>query len=404
MKERIEELELENKTLLLKIERNKILEKEIEEYKNKIAILNKIIKEYEEKEFKLEKEKKKEKEKEKEKESKESKINTKEEGSAAAPSLKEEGILRSCSSNTKISYSSKKIPSLQKDIKYISPIAYQKLKSKRILRKSHIINSYSDINSKKNDSLTKTKNNEEAKSTIDYNNSSIFINKKNKSLYSFTIKNNITKKRIKYSSNNKKSESLTNSYLSNSQLYENKKINLYDKLDIYKKILNKKISNISKKKKNVGFISCRNNSVFISSRREKEREKANHINYLGNKYYSFYSKKKKEFSNKLKNITIKVIRGRNENKNQEKEDNIYIKQNILNKDQILFKPPKNNKKRFNKTILVNKINGNILHLGNNDKNSLKNFFFNKIDINNNSRNTMLVDFRHTTGKKAFKKI
>ena len=47
MKERIEELEIENKTLLLKIERNKNLEKEINEYKNRITSLNKLIKEYE---------------------------------------------------------------------------------------------------------------------------------------------------------------------------------------------------------------------------------------------------------------------------------------------------------------------------------------------------------------------
>ena len=38
------------------------------------------------------------------------------------------------------------------------------------------MNSYSTINSKKNDSLTKTKNNEEAKSTIDYNSGDIASN------------------------------------------------------------------------------------------------------------------------------------------------------------------------------------------------------------------------------------
>ena len=128
------------------------------------------------------------------------------------------------------------------------------------------------------------------------------------------------------------------------------------------------------------------------------------MNSLENKYYSFYSNKNEDFSNKLKNITIKVIKGRNKKKVPDKENNVYIKQNLLNKEQTLFRSSKDSNKPINKTILVNKINGNILHLGNNQNNSLRNFFFSKIDINNNSRNTMFVNFRHTSNKKNFKKI
>ena len=123
------------------------------------------------------------------------------------------------------------------------------------------MNNYFTVNSRRNDSLTKTRNNEDVRSTIDaekYNNSTIFI-KKNTSLYAFNIKNNIQKKKIKVSSKNKNRESSTNSYLNNSQLFQNKNIKLYDKLDVYKKILNKKITNISRKKKNNGFQSYRNN-------------------------------------------------------------------------------------------------------------------------------------------------
>ena len=373
MKERIDELELENKSLLTQVKKTKILEKEIDEYKNRINFLNKLIKEYEEREIKLLE--------------KENKINSKEEEAAAAPSLKDEGIMHSCSSTTKISYSSKKVPSLQKDIKYISPIVHQKLKSRKILRKSHIMNSNSSINSKKNDSFTR--NNEDARSTIDlekYNNSTIFA-KKNYSLYSYTIKNNFQNNKIKYVTNKNSEVSMA---LNNSQLFENKNIKLYEKLDIYKRILNKKLSNISKKKKNNSYKSDRNNSVFISSGRQKNNC---HSHSLENEFYSVYSNKTNNITNKLKGITIKVIRQRSRNKNKTSDKNsIYsIKQNILNKNQLFNANPKNTK------ILVNKINGNILTKGDND-NSLRNFFFSKID-NNKTKNKIFVNFRQTSHKK-----
>ena len=198
MRDRIDELELDNKVLLLKEEKYNNLERELNQYKSRVIILNKLIKE-----LRLELE------------NRASKINSKEECSAAAPSLKEEDIIHSCSSVNKISYSSKRVHSHKKDIKYKSLIIPQKLKSRKILKKGHILNSNSTINSKKNDSLSKTKN-DEVKSTIDFdkhNNSNYYI-KKNYGLYSFTIKNNVVKKRIKYT-NHKKSESLTNSYINN---------------------------------------------------------------------------------------------------------------------------------------------------------------------------------------------
>ena len=381
MKERIEELELDNKLLLLKEEKYKNLEKNLSKYKNRVIVLNKLIKSYKERELKLEKE------------NRVSKIISKEEVSATAPSLKEENIIHSCSSATKISFSSKRIPSLQKDSKYKSHVLHQKLINKKILKKSHILNSNSTINSKKNDSFNKTKN-DEGKNTIDddkYNNSNIFV-KKNYSLYSINIKNNLNKKIIRYYSNNKKNEYSTNSYINNSQLYENQNIKLYEKLDIYKKIINRKLSNFSKKdkikNKNIGFKSCRNNSMLFLSRRNKSNC---HCNSLENEYHNLYSIKNKDFSKKVKGITIKVIKGRNK-KIPYKHAN--IKQNIINKKEGIFNNGSSNNSK-NKAILINKINGNILAKGDND-NSLSNFFFKKID--NSSKNKIYGNFRHSNKK------
>ena len=374
MRERIEELELDNKVLLLKEEKHKNLEREINQYKSRIIILNKLIKSYQERELRLELE------------NKVSKINSKEESNTAAPSLKEEDIIHSCSTINKISYSSKRVHSHKKDIKYKSPIFPQKLKSRKILKKAHILNSNSTINSKKNDSLSKTKN-DEGKNTIDFDkhNNSNYFNKKNYGLYSFTIKNNVVKKRIKYS-NNKKSESLTNSNINNSQLLEIKNIKLYDHLDMYKKILSQKISNISKKikNKNNGFQSCRNNSELFLSKRDKDNY---HSNSLEN---GFYSKKNKMLKYKVKRINIKVINGRNKYRISHKNENINLKKNIVNKNQGIFKHESSeNFKIKSKTILINKRNGNILSKGNND-NSLRNFLFNKKD--NNPRNKIYIYF------------
>ena len=96
-----------------------------------------------------------------------------------------------------MSYSSKKFQNLQKDIKYINPLVHQKLKSIKILRNA--MNNNSTLNSKKNISFTKTKNNEDTHITIyaeKCNNcSNIFFNK-NYSFHSFSLKNKIQKNKM----------------------------------------------------------------------------------------------------------------------------------------------------------------------------------------------------------------
>ena len=346
----------------------KNLEKDIINYKNRINILNKLIKQYEEREKIFS-----------EKENKSNKNNSKEEGVEPAPCLREDSLVHSCSSSTKakVTESFKKGPSATKEIKYISPVVYQKIKSRKILRKTHTMNNYSTVNSRRNDSLTKTRNNEDVRSTIDaekYNNSTIFI-KKNTSLYAFTMKNNIQKKKIKVSSKNKNRESSTNSYLNNSQLSQNKNIKLYDKLDVYKKILNKKITNISRKKKNNGFQSYRNNSVFISSLREKGNH---HSHSLENEFYSAYQKRPKDWTDKLKGITIKVIQGKNKNKIEGKNVTYYMKQKILNKNLEAFSVNHLINESKNKKILLNNLKDNAASKLDNDS-SEKYIFLNKVD-------------------------
>lgn len=61
----------------------------------------------------------------------------------------------------------------------------------------------------------------------------LFLSKKIILYIPLSLKKN-TKKRIKYSFKGKKVENMTNSYLNNSsKLFDNKRIKLYDKLDLY---------------------------------------------------------------------------------------------------------------------------------------------------------------------------
>ena len=170
-------------------------------------------------------------------------------------------------------------------------------------------------------------------------------------------------------------------------MLEIKSIKLYDKLDMYKKILCQKISKISKKinNKNNGFQSCRNNSVLFLSKRDKDNY---HTNSLENE---FYFKKNKMLKYKVKGINVKVINGRNKYRISDKNENINLKQNTIIKNQGIFKRESSgNFKSKYKTILINKRNGNIMSKGNND-NSLRNFLFNKKD--NNSSNKINVYFK-----------
>ena len=184
--------------------------------------------------------------------------------------------------------------------------------------------------------------------------------------------------------------------LNNSQLFD-KNRKLYEKLDIYKRILNKKIENISKKNKNNSFKSYGNNSIFISSERKKNNC---HSHSLENDFYSAYSKKKNNaIHNKLRGIKIKVIKGRNKNGKTSLDKNTIncVKQNVLDKKHDIFNSNLNSK---NKQILINKINDKSLRKGDID-NSLRNFFFNKKDNNKNKKinNKMFSNFRQTSNKK-----
>ena len=85
-----------------------------------------------------------------------------------------------------------------KESKYVTPIVFKKIKSKKISRKNHTLNSnYSSINTKRNDSSIKTKKNDDARSTIEFdkNNTSAIYVKNEQSLQSFTMKNIHRKKR-----------------------------------------------------------------------------------------------------------------------------------------------------------------------------------------------------------------
>ena len=324
MEEKMDNLEKENKNLLIKLEKNKELENQINNYKEKIKILNKLIEEYVEREKKLLNE------------NKQLKITIKEEGTTAAPIIRDEGILHSCSSisNNKISEPSKRIPMANKESKYVTPIVFKKIKSKKISRKNHTINSnYSSVNTKRNnDSSIKTKKNDDARSTIemDKNNTSAIIVKNEQSVQSFTMKNIQNKKR-KDNSHSKKYESLSNSFLNNSQLFGNKNnyMKIFDKLEIYKKLFNKKMRNMSKKKKNQ-YNSYKSNSAVILSQRDK---KSFHSHSLENYYYSARAKNSKNWLKTMRNFSLNSL---NEKKGYKTKKNVNNK-NMVIKHRLLSK-------------------------------------------------------------------
>lgn len=329
MEEKMETLEKENKSLLLKIEKTNDLEKQVNIYEEKVNLLNKLIEEYEEREKRLINE------------NKQLKFNMKEECPPAAPILRDEGILHSCSSisnNNKVSESTKKIPMANKESKYVTPIVFQKIKSKKISRKNHTLNSnYSSINTKRNnDSSIKTKKNDDARSTIELekNNTSAIYIKNEHSMHSFTMKNIKNKKR-KDSSHNKKNESLSNSFLNNSQLFGNNNdyMKIFDRLEIYKKILNKKMRNLSRKNKN-RYSSNKNKSATILTMRQKNNF---HSHSLENDYHSARPKNTKNASKTMRNFSLNILHSKNINKTKNlKNKNSVLKQKILGKNKEII--------------------------------------------------------------------
>ena len=375
MEEKMENLEKENKSLTLKLEKIKDLESEIKNYKEKVKLLNKLIEEYDEREKRLMNE------------NKQLKLNIKEEGTTAAPILRDEGILHSCSSisNNKISEPSKRIPMANKESKYVTPIVFKKIKSKKISRKNHTLNSnYSSVNTKRNDSSIKTKKNDDARSTIelDKNNTSAIYIKNESSMQSFTMKNIHSIKR-KSSSHTKKSEALSNSFLNNSQFFSNKNnknnyMKIFDKLEIYKKLFNKKMRNMSKKKKNQNNTNKNNSAICLSARDKKNF----HSHSLENDYNSARQKNSKHKLKTMRNFSLSSLNGRKNNKTKNlKNKNIVLKNKILNKNkefmniqQILNRAKnKKNSRQRNQNIIPR-----------NDESSIKYLLFKKMGRSNSA--------------------
>ena len=367
MDEKIENLEKENKSLKLKLEKINDFEAEIKNYKEKVKLLNKLIEEYDEREKRLINE------------NKQLKLNIKEEGTTAAPILRDEGIgiLHSCSSisNNKISEPSKKIPLANKESKYVTPIVFKKIKSKKISRKTHTLNSnYSSVNTKRNDSSIKTKKNEDARSTIelDKNNTSAIYIKNESQMQSFTMKNIHSIKR-KESSHTKRSEALSNSFLNNSQFFTNKNnknnyMKIFDKLEIYKKLFNKKMRNISKKKKNQNNSNKNNSAIYLSARDKKNF----HSHSLENDYNSARIKNSKNKLKTMRNFSLSSLNGKKTSKTKNlKNKNSVLKNKILNKNrefiniqQILnrVKNKKNSRHRNQNIIPRNDNDSSLKHL------------------------------------------
>ena len=375
MEEKMEILENEKKSLLLKVEKAKDLENQINIYKEKVNVLNKLIEEYEEREKRLINE------------NKQLKFNLKEECPPAAPILRDEGILHSCSSisnNNKVVESSKKIPKSIHESKYVTPIVFQKIKSKKkISRKNHtIISNYSSVNTKRNDSSIKTKKNDEARSTIelDKNNTSAVYIKNEQSLHSFTMKNFKNKKR-KESSHNKKNESLSNSFLNNSQLFKNNNnyMKIFDRLEIYKKIFNKKMRNLSKKKKDK-FNSNKNKSATILTVRDKKNF---HSHSLENDYHTTRPKNAKNSLKTLRNFSLKMVNSKKISKTKNiKNKNDVIRNKILGKNKEII----NIQQILNRTkYKKNSRHGNKNNIPRNDNdNSLKYLLFRRVGKSNSA--------------------
>ena len=373
MEEKMDNIEKENKSLSLKLEKMKDLESQVNNYKEKVKLLNKLIEEYDEREKRLINE------------NKQLKLNIKEEGTTAAPILRDEGIMHSCSSisNNKISEPSKKIPVANKESKYVTPIIFKKIKSKKVSRKNHTLNSnYSSINTKRNDSSIKTKKNDDARSTIelDKNNTSAIYVKNEQSLQSFTMKNIQNKKR-KDSSHGKKNESLSNSFLNNSQIFGNKNnyMKIFDKLDIYKKILNKKMRNISKKKKNQ-YNTYKSNSAIISSTRDKKNF---HSHSLENDYYSARPKNAKNWLKTMRNFSMNSLNGKNNSKTKNiKNKNSVLKHRLLNRNKEMMSIQQIINRSKNRK---NSRHRNLNNIPRNDNDSsLKNLLFKKAGRSNSA--------------------
>ena len=192
---------------------------------------------------------------------------------------------------------------------------------------------------------------------------------------------NFKNKKRKESSHNKKNESLSNSFLNNSQLFKNNNnyMKIFDRLEIYKKIFNKKMRNLSKKKKDK-FNSNKNKSATILTVRDK---KSFHSHSLENDYHTTRPKNTKNSLKTLRNFSLKMVNSKKLNKTKNiKNKNDIIRNKILGKNkEIISIQQILNRTKYKK----NSRHGNKNNIPRNDNdNSLKYLLFRRIGKSNSA--------------------
>lgn len=256
---------------------NKLKEK-LNKYKNKIKDLNQQIEEFKEREKKLINEKKM--------------IMNKLKRKKGDDISKNNDADNLSSSMTPNQFKDKvKVPSLEKTINNINQNIVQKLSSQRKKNFQKSLNTKS----------SSTRMNEEGKTTtLDIEKYPTIIFNKNNSVISNHIKKN----------RNVRDAIINSSYLNSTQLFMIRNNKLNDKIDVYKKLLRRKLKNKSRQKNSSNdFRSLKNNSIANSTVRTK---KSFHSHSLENVLYS--NKKKVDMPKNLKGFTIKVIQGRNKSR------------------------------------------------------------------------------------------
>ena len=85
---------------------------------------------------------------------------------------------------------------------------------------------------------------------------------------------------------------------------------IFDKLEIYKKLFNKKMRNMSKKKKNQNNTNKNNSAICLSARDKKNF----HSHSLENDYNSARQKNSKHKLKTMRNFSLSSLNGRKNNK------------------------------------------------------------------------------------------
>ena len=113
----------------------------------------------------------------------------------------------------------------------------------------------------------------------------------------------------------------------------NNYMKIFDRLEIYKKIFNKKMRNLSKKKKDK-FNSNKNKSATILTVRDK---KSFHSHSLENDYHTTRPKNTKNSLKTLRNFSLKMVNSKKLNKTKNiKNKNDIIRNKILGKNKEII--------------------------------------------------------------------